>query len=389
MLLLTSRCLFLTKSNATFSISILRNLSITFDKPSKIQRIFSQKNAKKANSLFSNASTMLLEKKLNAVKGIQENISALQMKKRPLRKKKTVTDEDETTMPGFWTVKALATADEYNLESLMDGLLKQNLYTPMEIRTSAKPFPDAIQAVAKYEIGNEPREIYFFREGTAVMWNITDLECSNLLQFIKQYEENSYSNELVQAEGEVMLYSYTESGKRSHLKEGDIFLSPDANLDKYTFSNAISQSVKLGIWEASLDHYVDSIEFITEDLKRGRRIKMSRQEVLRKQGELFALRHLINLSSDLLDTPDFYWERDDLETLYQQTCAYFSIAKRTRVVNEKLNHCVELVELLSSHLSDRHHVRLEWMIIVLIMVEVGFEILHYADRYLGKLEEFV
>ncbi|OXU26481.1 hypothetical protein TSAR_003607 [Trichomalopsis sarcophagae] len=389
MLLLTSRCLFLTKSNATFSISILRNLSITFDKPSKIQRIFSHKNAKKANPLFSNASTMLLEKKLNAVKGIQENISALQMKKRPLRKKKTVTDEDEATMPGFWTVKALATADEYNLESLMNGLLKQNLYTPMEIRSSAKPFPDAIQAVAKYEIGNEPREIYFFREGTAVMWNITDLECSNLLQFIKQYEENSYSNELVQAEGEVMLYSYTESGKRSHLKEGDIFLSPDANLDKYTFSNAISQSVKLGIWEASLDHYVDSIEFITEDLKRGRRIKMSRQEVLRKQGELFALRHLINLSSDLLDTPDFYWERDDLETLYQQTCAYFSIAKRTRVVNEKLNHCVELVELLSSHLSDRHHVRLEWMIIVLIMVEVGFEILHYADRYLGKLEEFV
>ena len=87
----------------------------------------------------------------------------------------------------------------------------------------------------------------------------------------------------------------------------------------------------MGIWEASLDHYIDSIEFITEDLKAGRRIEMSRPEVLRKQGELFALRHLINLSSDLLDTPDFYWERDDLESLYQQTCAYFSIAKRTRV----------------------------------------------------------
>lgn len=76
---------------------------------------------------------------------------------------------------------------------------------------------------------------------------------------------------------------------------------------------------------------MDSIEFITEDLKAGRKIKMSRQQVLRKHGELFALRHMINLSSDLLDTPDFYWERDDLETLYQQTCAYFSIAKRTRV----------------------------------------------------------
>ena len=115
------------------------------------------------------------------------------------------------------------------------------------------------------------------------------------------------------------------------MKDGDIILTADCNeLDKYTFSNAIAQSVKLGIWETSLNHYVDSIEFITEDLKAGRKIKMTREEVLRKQGELFALRHLINLSSDLLDTPDFYWERDDLESLYQQTCAYFNIAKRTR-----------------------------------------------------------
>lgn len=51
-------------------------------------------------------------------------------------------------------------------------------------------------------------------------------------------------------------------------------------------------------------------------------------------------------------------------------------------MNEKINHCLELVNLLSSHLSDKHHVRLEWMIIVLIMVEVAFEMLHYVHMYL-------
>lgn len=70
--------------------------------------------------------------------------------------------------------------------------------------------PDAIQAVAKYEIENEPREIYFFREGTVVMWNITDLECSNILQFLKNYEDSAYSNSLVQAEGELVHYTYTK-----------------------------------------------------------------------------------------------------------------------------------------------------------------------------------
>lgn len=54
-----------------------------------------------------------------------------------------------------------------------------------------------------------------------------------------------------------------------------------------------------------------------------------------------------------------------------------------QVMNEKINHCVALIELLSSHLSDKHHVRLEWMIILLIMVEVAFETIHYVDRYMA------
>ena len=49
-------------------------------------------------------------------------------------------------------------------------------------------------------------------------------------------------------------------------------------------------------------------------------------------------------------------------------------------MNEKISHCNELVELVSSHLSDKHHIRLEWMIIILIMVEVAFETLHYIDN---------
>lgn len=70
---------------------------------------------------------------------------------------------------------------------------------------------------------------------------------------------------------------------------------------------------------------------IVQDLKHVGAIKLSRSDVLKKQGELFSLRHLINLSSDLLDTPDFYWDRENLETLYHKTCNHLNIAKRTRV----------------------------------------------------------
>ncbi|XP_026674693.1 glutathione synthetase-like [Ceratina calcarata] len=276
-------------------------------------------------------------------------------------------------------------ADDENVYINKQGghMLRTKLATANEGGVSTGlAVPEVIHAVAKYEVEREPREIFFFEEGTVVMWNVSELECENILDFLKKYEQSRYMDYIVQSESEEMRYSYTEDGKQSHLRNGIIMIAANAtNLDKYTFSNAMAQSVKLGIWEASLDNYIDSIEFVTEDLKAGRKLRMTQQEVLRKQGELFKLRHSINLSSDLLDTPDFYWDRDDLERVYQETCSYFNIAKRTRVINEKLNHCVELVAILSTHLSDRHHVRLEWMIIILIMVEVAFEILHYVDKY--------
>lgn len=122
-------------------------------------------------------------------------------------------------------------------------------------------------------------------------------------------------------------------------------------------------------------------------MKEGRKIKLTREQVFQKTGQLFGLRHRLNLSSDLLDTPDFYWDREELERLFAATHAHLNINKRTRVMNEKLNSCIELMELLSGHLNDIHHVRLEWMIIVLIMIEVFFEIMHYVERLVSMSSE--
>jgi len=58
---------------------------------------------------------------------------------------------------------------------------------------------------------------------------------------------------------------------------------------------------------SSLDKLIDSIEFLSDDLKAGRDVKMSQSEVLKKSGEIFALRHVVNLSSgEFINTVDFF-----------------------------------------------------------------------------------
>ena len=102
---------------------------------------------------------------------------------------------------------------------------------------------------------------------------------------------------------------------------------------------------------------------------------------LQKTGEVLGLRHVINLTSDLLDTPDFYWDREDLEQLYNITCNHLAVKKRTKVANEKLNHCLEVMQMVSDHLSHEHGATLEKIIIWLIAIEIGFEVLHLYLSY--------
>ncbi|XP_059032750.1 required for meiotic nuclear division protein 1 homolog isoform X2 [Mustela lutreola] len=167
---------------------------------------------------------------------------------------------------------------------------------------------------------------------------------------------------------------------QSKLHRGEIRLNSeldidDAILEKFAFSNALCLSVKLAIWEASLDKFVESIQSIPEALKAGKKVKLSHEEVMQKMGELFALRHRINLSSDFLITPDFYWDRENLEQLYDKTCQFLSITRRVKVMNEKLQHCMELTDLMRNHLTEKRALRLEWMIVILITIELLYVLL--------------
>lgn len=69
---------------------------------------------------------------------------------------------------------------------------------------------DVLHVSARYQVDREPREIYFFREGSVVFWNVSELERSNVLNFIKEYEDEGYAKEIIAEGNEKMVYAYTE-----------------------------------------------------------------------------------------------------------------------------------------------------------------------------------
>lgn len=225
-------------------------------------------------------------------------------------------------------------------------------------------------------------DILLFREGSIVFWGVPYDQQKRILYGLTPLKIDPHSNDLIQEEKEHVNFSCVPSSDKSRLNRDTVQLGLNQDvstlrLDQFAISHAIALSVKLGIWESILDNYIESIGWVTSSMKKGHDMKLTRKQVFQKTGELYELKHCINLSSDLLDLPDVYWDRHDQENLFLSLTSFLNLKKRTSVMNEKLNNCCELMNLLAAHINDKHHVRLEWMIIILILVEVLFEITRF------------
>ncbi|XP_061552334.1 required for meiotic nuclear division protein 1 homolog isoform X2 [Phycodurus eques] len=341
-----------------------------FESPSCVFLMDFQRRSQQKRRYASNLVKSVLKPTLKPVTVPGKRVPKGPRTKQPSRANQPSLNQDTDMMQCM----AFATADQYNLPALSVHLAQHGFREVEFPRDAANVLVISSDVSAKPDDGSL---IFFFREGSVVFWNVEEKMLKKVLRILERHESQPYEVALVHWENEEINYTYGEGNTK--LERGNFVLSKhlerhDGDLEKFAFSNALCLSVKLAIWEVSLDNFVESIQSIPETLKSGTRVKLSSAEVMQKIGELFTLRHRINLSSDLLLTPDFYWDRETLEKIYDKTCQFLSINRRVKVVNEKLEHCTQLTDLMRSHLSEKHSLRLEWMIVILITIEVLFEV---------------
>ncbi|VDO07130.1 unnamed protein product [Rodentolepis nana] len=233
------------------------------------------------------------------------------------------------------------------------------------------------------------RDILVFKTGVVVFWNVSDSESEEIINKLRSECNRPLALELM--EFEELVYSFTSGptvldiedirfravpakSDSKELKEDYEKEVQRLVLEKIAFSDALAASVKLSLLESSFDAVAVQMQPWIDKMQTGLGVFFPMSAVFRKTGELFTLRHLLNISTTISETPDFYWDRPEVEKLFQNLKTALSVQSRTNILNSKLNTCCELTEILTNHLEARHSSRLEWMIILLILIEVIFEI---------------
>lgn len=133
-------------------------------------------------------------------------------------------------------------------------------------------------------------------------------------------------------------------------------------------SHVISQSVALEVYENKLsDYYERSRNLLDESdtfsiFKRTKFAKFAKQLVL--------LRHDMMIDLYLLDKPNIVWDNEDAEALYNELASSLELKERFEVVEYKLNSIKDDIIMVMDLTNHNHSSFLEWIIIILIIIEV-------------------
>ena len=276
---------------------------------------------------------------------------------------------------------------------------------------------------ASLERNFETGDVFIFPSATVVAWNVPELSIRSLINDHLQ----SAARGPHELEDESLEYREDTSRDWSHMKSGMIVLGTHAKakdaesrqgqpggessiivtapgdyhrhkntvLAQIAFSSGLEKSTKIAVLEAQLDDYLEDTRDIPQTLMSGSLASVSRPFIYQKMGQLLSMRGQLNLSSDLTDSaPDLLWDTEPelrLDIYHEHILRELDIDLRIKRLNQRMDYAHEIASILREELSiireersERTSTRLEWIIIALIAVEVGFGGWHLYQDYESK-----
>ncbi len=211
-----------------------------------------------------------------------------------------------------------------------------------------------------------------FRYGAAVLFNVTEVEQRALFKELHARIERPLRR--LETEETRLLVSASEpdgvTGEGVGLRELSL---PRLQI----VATALARSVALAYYEAAMAGAFDVVEplalHIEQESARGRRLKA----LLRHIGGALVVQHKMTGRIEIGDKPDLLWEYPELERLYLRLESEYELTERAAVLERKLALIAHTAEITVELLQNRRMLRVEWYIVVLIVLEVllyGYEI---------------
>jgi uncharacterized Rmd1/YagE family protein len=160
-------------------------------------------------------------------------------------------------------------------------------------------------------------------------------------------------------------------GSTELLREGVLQLDTDDLPTLQVVADVLAKSVTLDHHERLIASTFDRVEPLAEQLSGGSHRVRHARGLVAQIGEMLLVQHRVVGRAEIGEKPDMLWEHPDRERLFLRLEHEFEIRERRSALNRKLNLISNTAETLLDLVQAQRSLRVEWYIVILIVVEIA------------------
>jgi uncharacterized Rmd1/YagE family protein len=214
-----------------------------------------------------------------------------------------------------------------------------------------------------YKMGAESF-VYVFRYGVVCFLGYTEAEAQAFLERIAPFCKNVFELKLSE---EFEVETNARENKFGYNKIE--IMKPEIEILRLIMLN-VSQSVALDYYSQQTDLLMEETNSHTLSLERRGRLDISGRSLKMYIGKTLNLKNRIAENLYIFDSPPETWEDENLNRMDQGLKRTFDLQERHRDIREGLEIIRENLELFKDLLQYRNSTFLEWIIIILVFLEV-------------------
>lgn len=214
--------------------------------------------------------------------------------------------------------------------------------------------------------------IYLFHYGTVCFFNQTNTEIEMAIKEISPFCD---TNLVKQISEEIPIYIESNTLK----VQFDHVILPELNPEmiRLVMLNT-SQSVALNSYAEITENLLIETNKHTKYLENKGRLDISGNKLKRFIGKVLNIKNRISENLYIFDSPIITWENEQLNKLNIDLKQTFDLKDRYRLIHDRIEIIKENLELFKDIMDHKESSRLEWVIIILIVIEV-------IDMFIAKL----
>ncbi|MEO8517528.1 MAG: RMD1 family protein [Flavobacterium sp.] len=217
-----------------------------------------------------------------------------------------------------------------------------------------------------YALADTNRFLYVFDYGVVVFGNYDAVAMSEFITFVKNYATKLVGSDLSE---EYKIITDVDVPKA--IVKDDFVTVPvvDASILRIVMLN-IGQSVALEYYELLTDELISSSKLYILELENHGRLSISKTNLLKYIGKVLNVKNSIVDNLYILDDPNLVWDNEELNLLNRRLKLNFDINPRFKDLDYRLQIVEDNLTLFTDVLNVRESTRLEWIIIILIVLEI-------------------